>query len=136
MAANNQFSTFLAGKIGYVAIYDEDTQNTTFYPFAKWSFPMKEEFIKRNNFNSLGYQDGVGGFQSVAPTLSGPWAGGFPPLANGGWYWIYLGLTSDGPLEYGAYVHFSEITPDNDAEQAPNLEIKCDSVGQFTALTQ
>lgn len=129
-------SAFIAGKAGYVQVLDEDTQATTSYPMGEWQVPLKAEFIRRNNFNSLGYQDGVSGFKAAELTVRGPYAIGATPIVVGGFYWFYLGITADGPVEFAVYAHVSQIVPVNKSEGAPDIEVRCDSVGQFTIATQ
>lgn len=125
---------FLSGKIGYVEIDIED-EGLTRYPFSKWSFPVRAEFIKRNNFMSEGYQEGISGFKSGKVNISGPFALGVPPLQAGETYTFVLGIDEEGPYEWQVTAHVSDITPSNDSESAPDLELGCDSIGAFTIVT-
>ncbi len=128
-------NSFISGKFGYVVTFDPDTSVAVTYSFAEWSAPLRAEFIKRNSFLSQGFQTGVSGFKSTQIRIKGPYPSGAPPLRAGEYYDFYLGIDTNGPVEFFVPAHISELTPTNSAEGAPDLEIVADSVGEFQFAT-
>lgn len=120
---------YLAGKIGYVIVTHVDGDEE--YPLGEWSVAAHADFIKRNTFMERGYQTGVSGFKSVKLSVKGPFPFENTPIDIGEQYWIVLGLTEDGPLEFQCLFHITDITPSNNAEGAPEVDISADSMGEF-----
>jgi hypothetical protein len=116
---------FLSGLTGGVLV------NGTAWSLGKWKCPMDTKFITRNNFLSGGFQTGIKGFTKGKINCSGPYNAGNMPLAAGGIYAFTLQYSASIVLTLTGMV--SNITPDNDAEDAPNISFDVESIGPFTA---
>ena len=57
------------------------------------------------------------------------------PLTVGVTYEVRLGLTADGPLEYAAEVHVTDLSASNTAEDGPMIDVSGDTVGLFDVTT-
>ncbi len=132
MAIENPFSLFPSGKKGYLLTYDPDTEELTEYPFGDWAFAMKAEFVKRNNFMSRGYQEGVDGFRKCRFTIKGPYAKNSARLIIGVTYRFYLGIDSRDAYEFYADGMVVNMNVVNTAEGAPEIDFTCESNGAYT----
>lgn len=134
---------WISGKKGYVKVRSSvpaipGVNAYGWLPITDWSFPMKAVFLARNCMRLdavQGYQDGASGFKSVAPSFKGPWAEEAAPIAVGDTVDLLLGITQDGPLEYSATMHVSQLTPSNTAEDGPMMDVSGDSIGAFDVAT-
>lgn len=129
--------TYLSGKSGYCNVYDPGTDTMTTHPASDWTFPVHTEFVKRNNFLVAPFQNGVSGFHSSKPSITIQYSSlfGVAPIVGGGTYTFYLGLTPDGPKEFSVTVHVTDMTIKETAEGAPDVDLSCDSVGEFDIAT-
>jgi hypothetical protein len=115
----------LSGILGSVVV------NGSAYNLGKWRISMKNKAVDRAGFLSQGYQANAKGRTGGTISISGPYDGVGPPLTVGDDYEFTLGFTDDLNIVVNARV--TDITPANDADDGPVVDISAESNGPFTA---
>lgn len=114
----------LSGVTGHVVI------EGTAHNFGKWRCSMKNKAVDRAGFLSQGYAANARGRTSGTISLTGPYDGGLP-VTVGEVYEFHLGYTDD--LELVVTARVTELTPANDADDGPVLDVTAESTGPFDA---
>lgn len=116
---------YISGTSGLVTI------GSTNYSFAKWRIAIKSGLPKVTNFNSTPYQLLVAGILSSTVTLEGPYNQGNMAFTAGVSYVWILKWTPSISLTITGFIE--ELTPDDDADGSPRVNITIQSSGSFTA---
>src|SRR5262245_20094087 len=119
----------LSGITGYVNV---GTPPGVLYAFNKWKLSFKTNLPNTSSFQSAGYDDLVKGRTMATLTLSGSYNGTMPFTA-GNLYEFHLGFASSPTLELVVSARVSEVSPANDYEDRPTLDVTAESTGVFTA---
>jgi hypothetical protein len=118
----------LSGITGYVEIGVDPAQVP--YGFSKWKLSFRNNMPNVSGFHSGGYHANVKGKTMATLTLSGPYDGAMP-LAVGEEYEFHLGFTAT--LELVVHARIGELTPANDYEDRPTLDVTAESNGVIVA---
>jgi hypothetical protein len=118
--------SFLSGTQGYTYIGD------TPYKFGKWKLKINVPAIRRNTIFSQfqNLADGTG-ISNGELTIDGPYDQGNMPLTGGCVYLFHLGFELSSTIELLLTAQIEDLTPDNDVENAPNVDINAISDGPF-----
>src|SRR5262245_36508639 len=122
----------LSGITGYVKVKTGAAAPVA-YALNKWKLSFKTNLPNVSGFNSQGYHDNVKGKTIGTVTCSGPYDGAMP-LVSGDLYEFHLGFSPTLELVLSARV--SELSPANDYEDRPTLDITAESSGVITAAVQ
>src|SRR5262245_31858241 len=117
----------LSGITGYVLI---GPAPAVAYGFSKWKLSFKNAMPNTTGTLSDGFHATIKGKTMATLTLSGPYDGAMP-LAVGEEYDFYLGFTDFLALSIKARV--GELTPSNDYEGNPTLDVTAESTGPIVA---
>jgi hypothetical protein len=99
------------------------------YGFSKWKLSFRNNIPNVSSFKSAGYHDNVPGKAMATLTLTGPYDGAMP-LVAGNVYEFHCGFTDTLELIVNARV--GELTPANDYEDRPTLDVTAESNGPIT----
>lgn len=117
-------ANYLSGTLASVTVGGNN------YNFAKWRIPMQNGVPRVNNFSSA-YQLLVIGLTKGTIYLEGPYDGGNMPLTAGNQYAVVLKWSAS--LSIAVTARVSELTPDDNVEDAARLAVQLESDGAFTA---
>jgi hypothetical protein len=117
----------LSGIDGYVKV---GAAPSVAYGLSKWKVSFKTNLPNTSGFKSQGYHDNVKGKTMATVTCSGAYDGAMPFIC-GNVYEFHLGFSATVELVVSARI--SDLSPANDYEDKPTLDITAESSGVIVA---